>query len=107
QAWQLRNRPDVTRSALEYLGPVRRLIRTALEETQMAMTMAPASATICEGMGETVKRYSTWYLLEGVLLVVAGVVALIWPYVASVALIFLLGWILIVTGVQNGIVLHE
>jgi uncharacterized membrane protein HdeD (DUF308 family) len=54
-------------------------------------------------MRETVKRYSTWYLLEGVLLVVAGLVALIWPYVASVALIFLLGWILIVSGVVQGI----
>ena len=94
---------DVTRSALEYLGPVRRLIRTALEETQMAMTMAQASAAMREAMRETVKRYSTWYLLEGVLLVVAGVVALIWPYVASVALVFLLGWILIVSGVLQGI----
>ena len=69
----------------------------------MAMTMAQASAAMREAMRETVKRYSTWYLLEGVLLVVAGVVALIWPYVASVALIFLLGWILIVSGVLQGI----
>ena len=69
----------------------------------MAMTMAQASAAMREAMRETVKRYSTWYLLEGVLLVVAGVVALIWPYVASVALIFLLGWILIVSGVVQGI----
>jgi uncharacterized membrane protein HdeD (DUF308 family) len=69
----------------------------------MAMTMAQASAAMREAMRETVKRYSTWYLLEGVLLVVAGVVALIWPYVASVALIFLLGWILIISGVLQGI----
>ena len=32
-----------------------------------------------EAMRETVKRYSIWYLLEGVLLVVAGVVALVYP----------------------------
>ena len=69
----------------------------------MAMTMAQASAAMREAMRETVKRYSTWYLLEGVLLVIAGVVALIWPYVASVTLIFLLGWILIVSGVLQGI----
>ena len=69
----------------------------------MAMTMAQASAAMREAMRETIKRYSTWYLLEGVLLVVAGVVALIWPYVASVALIFLLGWILIISGVLQGI----
>src|SRR5262245_6884196 len=75
----------------------------SLEETKMAMTMAQASAAMREAMRETIKRYSTWYLLEGVLLIVAGVVALIWPYVASVALIFLLGWILIVSGVLQGI----
>jgi uncharacterized membrane protein HdeD (DUF308 family) len=69
----------------------------------MAMTMAQASAAMREAMRETIKRYSTWYLLEGVLLVVAGMVALIWPYVASVALIFLLGWILIISGVLQGI----
>jgi len=69
----------------------------------MAMTMAQASAAMREAMRETIKRYSTWYLLEGVLLIVAGVVALIWPYVASVALIFLLGWILIVSGILQGI----
>jgi uncharacterized membrane protein HdeD (DUF308 family) len=69
----------------------------------MAMTLAQASAAMREAMRETIKRYSTWYLLEGVLLIVAGVVALIWPYVASVALIFLLGWILIISGILQGI----
>jgi uncharacterized membrane protein HdeD (DUF308 family) len=69
----------------------------------MAMTMAQASAAMREAMRETVKKYSTWYLLEGVLLVIAGVVALIYPQVASVALVFVLGWILIVSGVLQGI----
>ena len=69
----------------------------------MAMTMAQASAAMREAMRETVKKYSTWYLLEGVLLVIAGVVALIYPHVASVALVFVLGWILIISGVLQGI----
>ena len=69
----------------------------------MAMTMAQASAAMREAMRETVKRYSTWYLLEGVLLVIAGLVALIYPHVASVTLVFLLGWILIASGVLQGI----
>jgi len=59
----------------------------------MAMTMAQASAAMREAMRETIKRYSLWYLLEGVLLVIAGVVALVYPYIASVTLIFLLGWV--------------
>jgi len=69
----------------------------------MAMTMSQASAAMREAMRETVKRYSLWYLLEGVLLVIAGVVALIYPHIASVTLVFLLGWILIISGVLQGI----
>src|SRR4030065_743025 len=69
----------------------------------MAMTMSQASAASREAMRETVKRYSLWYLLEGVLLVIAGVVALIYPHIASVTLVFLLGWILIISGVLQGI----
>jgi uncharacterized membrane protein HdeD (DUF308 family) len=69
----------------------------------MAMTMSQASAAMREAMRETVKRYSLWYLLEGVLLVIAGVVALIYPHIASVTLVFLLGWILIVSGVLQGV----
>ncbi len=69
----------------------------------MAMTMAQASAAMREAMRETVKRYSTWYLLEGIFLMIAGVIALVYPYLASVTLIFLLGWILIVSGVLQAI----
>jgi uncharacterized membrane protein HdeD (DUF308 family) len=65
--------------------------------------MAQASAAMREAMRETIKRYSLWYLLEGVLLVIAGVFALIYPYLASVTLVFLLGWILIISGVLQGI----
>jgi uncharacterized membrane protein HdeD (DUF308 family) len=36
-------------------------------------------------------------------LAIAGLVALIYPHVASVTLVFLLGWILIVSGVLQGI----
>ena len=69
----------------------------------MAMTMAQASAAMREAMRETVKRYSTWYLLEGIFLVIAGVIALAYPYLASVTLVFLLGWILIISGVLQAI----
>ena len=36
-------------------------------------------------------------------MVVAGVLALIYPLIASVAIVFLLAWILIVSGVVQGI----
>jgi uncharacterized membrane protein HdeD (DUF308 family) len=67
------------------------------------MPIDEAAAALREAMRETVKRYSLWYLIQGVLLVVAGVLALIYPFIASVAIVFLLAWILIISGVLQGI----
>ncbi|MCB1442868.1 MAG: HdeD family acid-resistance protein [Methyloceanibacter sp.] len=69
----------------------------------MAIPVDAAAAALREAMRETVKRYSLWYLIQGVLLVIAGVLAIISPVIASVALVFLLGWILIVSGVLQAI----
>jgi uncharacterized membrane protein HdeD (DUF308 family) len=69
----------------------------------MAIPLDAAAAAMREAMRETVKKYSLWYLLQGALLFVAGVLALVYPVIASVAVITLLGWILIITGVLQGI----
>ena len=62
-----------------------------------------AAAAMRDAMRETVKRYSLWYLLQGILMVAAGVLALIYPVIASVGIVFLLAWILIVSGIVQGI----
>ena len=62
-----------------------------------------AAAAMRDAMRETVKRYSLWYLLQGILMVAAGVLALIYPVIASVGIVFLLAWILIVSGLVQGI----
>jgi uncharacterized membrane protein HdeD (DUF308 family) len=69
----------------------------------MAIPLDAAAAAMREAMRETVKKYSLWYLLQGVLMIVAGFLALVYPLVASVAMVFLLGWILIISGVLQGI----
>ena len=69
----------------------------------MAIPMDAAAAALREAMRETVKRYSLWYLIQGVLLVVAGVLALVYPIIASVAIVYLLAWVLIISGVLQGI----
>ena len=69
----------------------------------MAIPLDAAAAAMREAMRETVKKYSLWYLLQGVLMIVAGILALVYPLVASVAMVFLLGWILIISGVLQGI----
>lgn len=69
----------------------------------MSMTLEAAAQAFREAMRQTVKRYSLWYLIEGVLLVVAGILAMIYPVVSSVAVVVLLGWVLIVSGALQGI----
>jgi uncharacterized membrane protein HdeD (DUF308 family) len=67
------------------------------------MSLDAAAEVFREAMRETVKRYSFWYLVQGVLLTVAGVFAIIYPFVSSVAVIVLLGWLLIISGVLQGL----
>jgi uncharacterized membrane protein HdeD (DUF308 family) len=69
----------------------------------MAIPFDAAAAAMREAMRETVKRYSLWYLLQGVLMMVAGVLALVYPLIASVGLVFLLAWVLIVSGLVQAI----
>jgi uncharacterized membrane protein HdeD (DUF308 family) len=69
----------------------------------MAMTLDEAAAVMREAMRETVRKYSVWYLLQGGLMVVAGVVALLYPFFASTAIVLMLGWLLIFAGIVQGI----
>ena len=69
----------------------------------MAISLDAAAATMRDAMRQTVRRYSLWYLVQGMLMVVTGVLALIYPWIASVAMVRLLGWFLIVSGVLQAI----
>lgn len=69
----------------------------------MSISLEAAAQVFREAMRDTVKRYSLWYLIQGVLLVVAGILAVIYPVLSSVAVVVLLGWLLIVSGILQGI----
>jgi uncharacterized membrane protein HdeD (DUF308 family) len=69
----------------------------------MAISLDAAAAAMRDAMRQTVRRYSLWYLVQGILMVVTGVLALIYPWIASVAMVRLLGWFLIVSGVLQAI----
>src|SRR6516162_10291681 len=69
----------------------------------MAMSLSAAAEAFREAIRETVKRYALWYLIEGVLLVVAGTLAIIYPVITSAAVVVLLGWLLITSGVLQGL----
>ncbi|CAN7654007.1 HdeD family acid-resistance protein [Phyllobacterium sp. LjRoot231] len=69
----------------------------------MAMSLDAAAEVFREAMRETVKRHSLWYLIQGGLLVAAGILAIVYPVFSSVAVVILLGWLLIISGVAQGI----
>src|SRR5215510_10934312 len=48
-----------------------------------------------------------WYLVQGGLMILAGILALIYPVVSSFAAVFLLGCVLIVSGIVQGISLID
>ena len=69
----------------------------------MTMSLEAAAQAMREAMRETVKRHSLWYLIQGALMVLGGVLALVYPIVSSVAVVLFLGWVLIISGVVQGI----
>ena len=73
----------------------------------MSMSLDAAANSMREAMRETVKRHSLWYLIQGALMVIAGVLALIYPLVSSVAVVLFLGWLLIISGIVQGISLFD
>ena len=45
----------------------------------MAMSLDQAAEAFRDAMRETVKQHSLWYLIKGVLLVIGGVLAIVFP----------------------------
>src|SRR4051812_5818661 len=69
----------------------------------MALSLDAAAEVFREAMRDTVKRYALWYLIQGVLLIAAGGLAIIYPVLSSAAVVVLLGWFLIISGVVQGL----
>src|SRR5262249_14073366 len=69
----------------------------------MSVTLEAAAQAFRDAMRESIRRYSLWYLIEGVLLVAIGLLAVIYPVVSSAAVVVLLGWLLIISGVAQGV----
>src|SRR5260221_7473366 len=61
----------------------------------MAMSLEAAAEAFREAMREAVRRYSLWYLVDGGLLVAAGLLAVIYPAPSSSGARVLLGWLLL------------
>jgi uncharacterized membrane protein HdeD (DUF308 family) len=53
----------------------------------------------------TVRRHSWLFLLQAALMIVAGVVALVYPLLSTLAVTFFLGWMLIISGIVQAFTL--
>jgi uncharacterized membrane protein HdeD (DUF308 family) len=66
-------------------------------------SLESAAQAMREAMRETVRRHSLWYLVQSALMIVGGIIALIYPILSSFALVLFLGWVLIISGIIQGI----
>ena len=69
----------------------------------MDISVNQASAVLREATRETIRKRSRWFLVQGALLVVAGIVAMVAPLFASTFFIVFLGWLLVIAGIGQGI----
>lgn len=67
------------------------------------ISLESAAQVMREAMRQTVKRHSLLYLIQGGLMVLAGIVALVYPIFSALAVVVLLGWLLIISGIAQGI----
>lgn len=69
----------------------------------MAISVKEAAELFRQALRDAVQRHALWYLIQGVILMVAGFLAVIYPAISSFATVSLLGWLLIISGLAQGI----
>lgn len=73
--------------------------------TERLTTLDDAAEALKEATRKTVRGNSLLFLTQGVLLVVAGVLALAYPLVTNFAVAVFLGWLLLLSGVVQAVTL--
>jgi uncharacterized membrane protein HdeD (DUF308 family) len=67
----------------------------------MAVSVNEASAVLRAAVRDTIRRRSLLFLVQGAVMVLAGVLALIFPVFASSGILALLGWLLIISAIAQ------
>jgi uncharacterized membrane protein HdeD (DUF308 family) len=65
----------------------------------MAITVNQASGVLREAVRDTIRKRSLLFLIQGGVMVAAGVLALLYPLLAGAGFVILLGWVLILSAV--------
>jgi uncharacterized membrane protein HdeD (DUF308 family) len=69
----------------------------------MEQSVSELGRQMREALRRAVRRYSPFYLVQGVLMIVLGIIALIYPLITSAALVLTLGWLLMLYGLLESI----
>ena len=68
------------------------------------ISLETAAQAMREAMRQTIRRFSLWYMLQGGLMILTGAAAFLYPlFRASSTVVGLVGWLLIISGVVQGI----
>lgn len=69
------------------------------------MTLDAAAEAMREATRKAVRRSSLLFLVQGALLVVAGILALLYPLITNIAVAGFLGWMLLLSGIVQAVTL--
>ena len=69
------------------------------------MSPDAAAQALSEAVRDTIHRHATLFLFQGVLMVLLGIVAVLHPWVATVAVTLFLGWLLVISGLVQAMTL--
>lgn len=69
----------------------------------MAITVNEASAVLREAVRDSIRRRSLLYLIQGGLLALAGVLALVFPLIFGTGVLVLIGWLLVLSGLVQAV----
>src|SRR5262249_45659852 len=70
-----------------------------LDRREDAMTTAPQTADQGHGVGEAIRRHWVLFLIQGIIMIVLGFLAIGEPMVASVAVALFAGWLFLFSGI--------
>lgn len=69
----------------------------------MTESISEASRNMRQAVAGTVRRRSWWLVIQGVLMAIAGVIAIAYPVFATFTAVVAIGWLLIVTGILQAL----
>lgn len=69
----------------------------------MTISIDDATKVFQDAVRQAIERQSFWYLAQAGLMIVGGILALIFPMFSSLSVVFMLGWLLIFSGIVQGV----